>query len=204
MKRPITAHAFHFALLSLIFVLSACDSGGSNDVSNNFTFEVISFGATPEVRTAKTPTDTTISGFSFFYSGENSEGEEVFGIYLSENESFSGQDVQQGLFGFVARNSERPSEGTYDLTRLGEGVASGDFIGALYTGFSETNFRGSPFYIPQRGSVTIDKSSSDEVVGSVNLTATAVTSSDSSRVNISGDFTAKSVENFVPLTTPSN
>ena len=77
MNRRLSLRLFCFALLS-VFVLSACDSGGSNGgetVNNEFSFDISPTAASQSV-VAKADPDTTLSGFSFFYSGTDSEGDE--------------------------------------------------------------------------------------------------------------------------------
>ncbi len=198
------------ALLSLFVGLTACDSGGSNggSVNNEFSLDVSPKGSSSGSSAAKALRDTTIEGFSFFYSGQNSDEEDAFGLYLSGNESFD--NPRQGLFGFFARNSQRPDAGSYDLVKPEQGFDSGNFIGVVYEDLGD-NFQDAPFYVPQGGTVDLSKSTGDEVSGTVNIpTAYAITydlstsppSVDTTEVSISGSFTAKNVENFVSLPTP--
>lgn len=200
--------------LALSFGLTACDSGGSNDgeteIKNEFSLDVNPESSSARSVTAKALRDTTIDGFSFFYSGENRQGEEVFGIYLSGNESFSSQSAQDGLFGFLARNSsELPDTGEHDIVTLEQGFDSGDFISVLFEDLGTDGFQDAPFYVPQGGTVEFSTSTEDEVSGNVNIpTAYAITVNtsagtlDTTEVSISGSFTAKSVDTFAPLTTP--
>lgn len=199
--------------LALFFGLTACDSGGSNGggVNNEFSMDVTPKSSSSGSVNAKAALrDTTISGFSFFYSGQNSDGEDAFGLYLSGNESFD--NPQQGLFGFFARNSRRPGTGSYNLVSLEQEFDSGNFIGVLYEDFGG-DFRDAPFYVPQGGTVDLNTSNDDEVSGTVTIpTAYAITfdltttpaTVDTTEVRIEGSFTAKNVDNFVPLATPSN
>ncbi|MFB6271795.1 MAG: hypothetical protein ABEL51_02760 [Salinibacter sp.] len=199
------------ALVSVLFVLGACDSGGANggDVKNEFSLDITPSSSASGSFAAKAGRDTTINGFSFFYSGQNPNGKNVFGLYLSGNESFSPQSVQDGLYGFLARNSTRPSSGQYNLVGLKQGLDSGNFIGVLYEDFGRA-YQDAPFYVPRSGTVRLDTSSPDKVTGSIDLTAYAITFNtaagtvDSTLVDITGTFTAKNVEDFAPLQTPSN
>lgn len=211
MRQFCSLRSICLALLPFFFVFVACDSGGTNggDVNNEFSLNVTPSNEAPSSLLTKAGPDTTINGFSFFYDGQTSDGEEVFGIYLSGTESFSAQKAQTGLFGFLARNSSRPSPGPYDVVATNQGVESGSFIGVLYEDFGMDGFQDAPFYLPQNGTVTLDQSSTDEVAGSVDLTAYEITLTtdgtvDSTLVDISGNFTAKDVEEFAPLQTPSN
>ena len=212
MTRLTSTRLLFLALLPFVLSLTACDSGGSNDedpeINNEFSLDVSPKEGSSGSATAKSFRDTTITGFSFFYSGQNSDGEDTFGLYLNGNGSFD--NPQQGLFGFLARNSQRPDDGEYNLVKLKQGFDSGNFIGVLYEDFGG-NFRDAPFYIPQGGTVTLNTSAEGEVRGTVTIpTAYAITfdltstpaTVDTTEVSISGSFTAKNVENFVPLQTP--
>lgn len=203
-------YPFSFRTLVLVFlplfVLAACDSGGSNggEINNEFAFTVTPSSESASV-SAKAASQKDVSGFSFFYDAENPEtGEQVCGIYLSGNESFSTQSVAQGLYGFIARASECPSSGTYDLTSGAGGIESSQFAGVLYEDVS--NIQSTPFYVIESGTLTIDESGSNKVSGSVEATGTSYTFTGSEyeqeTVTITGTFTAKNVEAFVAFDTP--
>lgn len=200
-SRPV--YSISLALLPLLFLFAACDSGGSNtDVNNEFTLTI-----EPTSSSATTPeavSQATVNGFSFFYDAEHPETEEqAFGIYLSNDQSFSAQSSNQGLFGFVARASSRPGTGTYDFSN-GETLQDSQFIGFLYEDIG--NPQGSPFYVIDGGSLTLNESSNSKVSGSIEATGTAYSYSGSELtqepVTVTGSFTAKDVETFVPFSTP--
>lgn len=210
MYRVRSSQLLCLALLPLLIGLTACDSGGSNgdSIDNKFSLDISPKNSSSGSVAAKALRDKTLNGFSFFYSGQNEDGEDAFGLYLSGNESFD--DPQQGLFGFFARNSLRPDNGQYNLATLEQGFASGNFVGVVYEDFG-TDFRDEPFYIPQGGTIDLNTSTEDEVSGTVTIpTAYAITfdltttpaTVDTTEVSISGSFTAKNVGNFVPLQTP--
>lgn len=204
--------------LALVFGLTACDSGGSNgddteETNNEFSLNVTPKSSTSESATAKALRDTTIEGFSFFFSGQDSDGDDAFAIYFNDSESFSNQNAQDGLFGFLARETLRPDEGTYDVDNPDVGLNSGSFVGVLYEDFGDDGFQDAPFYIPQgsNNSFTIDTSNEDEVSGSVDIpNAFAITfdlsttpaSVDTTEVSITGSFTAKNVDDFAAFATP--
>lgn len=214
MKRLLSRRFLYLALFPLLFGLTACDSGGSDgndaEVQNEFSLEVDSKSSTSGNVASKTRRDTTIDGFSFFYRGQNQRGDEIFGIYLSDNESFSSQNASNGLFGFLARNSSQlPNTEEHDIVKLEQGFDSGDFISVLYENLSTSGFQDAPFYIPQGGTVEFSTSTEDEVSGTIDIpTAYAITPNtstgtlDTTEVSISGSFTAKSTDGFAPLTTP--
>lgn len=213
MRHLFSLRSICVALLPLLFVFVACDSGGSNggetEVNNEFTLNVSPKTNGSESATAKASRDTTIDGFSFFYTGQNQAGEEAFVIYLSGNDSFSPQNVQDGLFGFLARNSAQPSPGQYNMVDLDQGFDSGNFIGLLYEDFGTDGFQDAPYYVPQGGTVDLSTSAEDEVSGTIDIpTAYKITINvesgtvDSTEVSLSGSFTAKSAEEFAPLQTP--
>jgi len=214
MNRLVSLRLFALAVLTA-FLFSACDSGGSNGdgtVNNEFSLDISPTAKSKAVVASQNP-DTTISGYSFFYSGTNPDGEEAFAIYFTGGNSFSPQSVQQGLFGFIGRNEVRSSTGTGTFSFAGpdQGFDSGNFIGILFEDYGTTNqFGTNPYYVPQSGEVTIDKSTSNEVKGSVDFTAYklqidttgATPVVDSTEVDITGSFAAKDVQQFAPLVTP--
>lgn len=199
-----TLSAFLVALLPLSLAVSACDSGGANEsVENEFALTIQPQSSSSSV--AVEAQQEEINGFSFFYDAENPEtGEQAFGIYLSDAESFSKQEATNGLFGFVARNSGQPSTGEYSFA---DATADGEpdlFVGALYQDFTE--FQSAPFYVIESGTLTLETSSDDEVAGSIEASGTEFIFTGSSveqqPVTITGEFSAKSVDTFVPFNTP--
>lgn len=192
------------ALLPLVLVLSACDSGGSNDnaVNNEFTLTI-----EPQSNSSSAAVEAQqeeVNGFSFFYDGEDpNTGEQVFGIYLSNEESFSEQSASDELFGFFARDSGQPSSGTYSFTDDPSGN-TGDFGGVLYKDIGD--FQSAPFYVIDSGTLNLETSNDDEVAGSIQVSGTKFIITESSieqePVSITGEFSAKNVETFAPLNTP--
>lgn len=212
MMRALSSRYILAVFLPVIFVLSACDSGGGNEdeTTNEFKLDVTTSSSSEA--TAKAVSDTTIRGFSFFYAGEDPEtGQKIFSIYMSGNDSFSQQTAQEGLYGFLARNSSRPDAGDYDVVHLEEGIDSGDFIGVLFEEVSSNGSYDKPFYVPDSGTVTLTKSTSDRVEGRLDLTAKAITFNfsgttatvDTTDVQISGEFSARDVQQYASLVQPS-
>lgn len=193
-----------FAALLLI-PLSACDSGGAGeDVNNEFTLTIEPTSSSTSSAALDASQDE-INGFSFFFDAENPEtGEQAFGIYLNDAESFSKRDATQGLFGFIARSSSRPEAGTYSFTSGEGGIGTSQFTGFLYEDF--TNVQSEPFYVIESGTLTLDASSSSRVSGSIDATGTEYIFTGSAyeqqTVQITGHFTAEDVETFVPFNTP--
>lgn len=191
------------ALLPVALVLQGCDSGGSSaEVNNEFslTIEPTSSSATAPEAVSR----PTLDGFSFFVDAENPEtGEQAFGVYLSDNQSFSQSSATQGLFGFIARSSGRPGPGEYDFASGGS-LQSSQFVGFLYEDF--TNFQSAPFYVIEDGTLNLEESSGSKVSGTINATGTMYVFSGSETsqesVTITGNFTAKDVDTFVDFSTP--
>lgn len=193
-------------LLFASLAIAACDSGGSSgDVNNQFDFSIQS-ASTSNAEVAKLESARKqVSGFSFFFDAEHPEtGEKAFGIYLSDSEAFSADGATQGLFGFLARLSARPGPGTYSFTSGSSGVQSSQFVGLLYENFS--NIQNAPFYVVESGTLTVETSTETEVSGRVDATGTSYSfvngSVEQEAVEISGTFSAKSVETFVAFNTP--
>ncbi|HKL87804.1 MAG TPA: hypothetical protein VJ884_02290 [Salinibacter sp.] len=216
--RPV--HFVPLVLLSVIVTLSACDLSSVTDelIDNTFSLTIspssnAGDGLAPS---SKAVQDQTIDGYSFFYDDTNPDtNEQVFAIYFTGGDALGG-DAKGGLFGFLARNSDRPDAGqSYTVVQQDQDLSRSNFVGALYEEFGNGDFQGAPYYLPTSGTVTIDESSSDEVAGSVDIEAYKVTvdtteqpAVDSTRVDINGEFTARDVneDQFLglPLPSPSN
>lgn len=219
MTRPRPIHLLSLVLLSVLFTLSACDVSSVTDelIDNTFSLTISSASHTGTglALPSKAARDKTVDGYSFFYDDTNPEtNEQVFAIYFTGGESLGG-DAKGGLFGFLARNSDRPDGGSYTVVQQDQDLSRSNFVGALYEEFGNGDFQGAPYYLPTSGTVTIDESDSDEVAGSVDIEAFKVTvdtterpAVDSTRVDITGEFTARDVneDQFLglPLPSPSN
>lgn len=191
------------ALLPLLFLFVACDSGGSSgedDIDNQFTFTIepaSSSGTTVEQQ-------QEVSGFSFFVEAEDSEmEEEVFAVYLDDGESFSAESASQGLFGWIALDASQPGTGEYNFNSDGQ-VTANEFGAVLWEDVQ--NPQVAPFYVVEGGTLTISESSDDKVAGSIDATGTKVTittsGSSEEPVTITGSFTAEDIETFVELSNP--
>lgn len=191
------------ALLPLLFVFVACDSGGSSgedDINNQFTLTIeptSSSGTTVKQQ-------EEVTGFSFFVDAEDSEAvEEAFAIYLSDEESFSSESASQGLFGWVALDASRPGTGEYNFNSDGDVTANG-FGAVLWEDIQ--NIQAAPFYIVEDGTLDLSESNDDMVSGSIDATGTKVTFTESGSseepVTITGSFTAEDIETFVELNDP--
>lgn len=202
MRYSIPLRVLCVALLPFLFV-TACDSGGSSgedDVDNQFTFTI---EPTSSSGTAVEQQEE-VSGFSFFVEAEDSEtGDEVFAIYLDDEESFSSESASQGLFGWIALDASQPSTGEYTFNSDANATAN-QFAAVLWEDVQ--NAQTAPFYMVEGGTLTLSESSEDRVAGSIDATGTKVTLTASGGteepVNITGSFTAEDIETFVELTSP--
>lgn len=194
-----------FAVLLLFLIAGGCDSGGDTaDFTNDFSLTIESLNPRSETVTRE-PAQKELSGFSFFYDGKNPDtGKQVFVIYLSDSENFSSQNVTQGLFGFIATLRERPERGTYELASPNPVLAPNQFSAVVYEDFA--NPQQIAFHVVGSGTLTIDASTQDRVVGSIEATGTSHLPEDSTRtqkaINVQGSFIAKSVGSFVSPATP--
>lgn len=206
-----------FAALSASLALSSCDFSSVADrvIDNTFSLTI---APTTNAQSTVAPSsdaarDKTVDGYSFFYDDTNPEtDEQVFALYFTGGESLGG-DAEGGLFGFFARNSDRPGAGkSYTVVQQDQDLSRSNFVGALYEEFGSGDYQGAPYYLPTSGLLTINESSSDEVAGSINVEALKVTvdtterpAVDSTRVEITGEFTARDVseDQFLGLPLPS-
>lgn len=191
-------------LLPAFFVISACDSGGSNEEEINHEFSLSITPASNAEAAAPKVSAKDLNGYAFFVDTDDIEEveEQAFVVYFSSNESLSQQNATHGLFGFVARQSSQPGTGEYTITNgaNGEPTAS-EFIGWLYEDLSST--QSSPFYLIQDGTLDLSTSNDNEVSGTISGTATAYTYTNSEltheTVDVSGSFTAKNLDSYVPF-----
>lgn len=204
MTRLVSTRVF-LTVLSFAFVLAACDSGGSNsEINNEFTLTISPTSSSSTSAVPKT-TKKDLNGYSFFVNAEDVENvdEKGFVIYFNGSDSFSEQNATQGLFGFLARNSGQPGTGEYSITNTSTSSA---FAGWLYEDL--TNRQNAPYYLIHDGSLSLSTSSDRKVAGSISGTATQYTFTSSGvsldTVNVSGSFTAKSLDKFVPYSSYTN
>lgn len=180
----------------LTLSLSACDSGGSSEeesINNRFSLEITSVG---DGSAAKAPAET-VEGFSFFAQGEDPEtGQQAFGLYFADEQDFSQQAAQEGLFGFIARASSRPGTGTYSITDSDEGVSSGAFVMVLYKNIGSNT---GTFYVANSGTFNITASDDNRIEAEVDVQATEFSfdTNTTQTVNITGTITAENAETFL-------
>ena len=204
MHRLISIRSIALVLLPLLFVLSACDSGGANkeDINHEFSFTINPISSSSKAGVPFKNGQRSLDGFSFFVDADDIEevDESAFVIYFNGNKSFSEEQATKGTFGFVVRESNQPDTGTYNLTSGQDGgLNSTAFVGWLYEDLGDS--QGAPYYILEGGSLNISESSNNKVSGSITGRATAVTITSSGvteePVEISGSFTAKNIDNYV-------
>lgn len=196
-------------LLPAFFVLSACDSGGSNGeeaLNNEFSFTITPTSSSNSNAAVPKIEQKDLDGFSFFVDTDDIEDveEQAFVIYFSGGEDFSQQSASQGLFGFLARQSSQPGTSTYNLTDGSTGEPSpSDFMGFLFENAENMAAQDTPYYVFQSGSVTITESSDNEVAGSVSASAIGYTFTGTEyteeTVEITGEFTAENLDTYVPF-----
>lgn len=196
---------FCLALLPLAFLLTGCDSGGSGGgkaIDNEFSMTITpssseSAAAVPKVA------QKDLNGYSFFVDTDDLDNvdDQAFVIYFNGNDSFSESNATQGLFGFVGRESGQPGTGEFTITGGATGTpTSSEFVGWLYEDLRD--MQSAPFYVINSGTLTLSTSNDDKVSGIIGGTATAYTFTGTDYttevVNVSGTFTAKSLDTFVP------
>jgi len=206
MTRSVSARPLLLALLPLLFVLSACDSGGTNDepeIDNEFSFTITPTSSSSSVAVPKR-TQKDLNGYSFFVDTGDIEDvdDEAFVIYFSGNDSFSENSATNGLFGFAGRNAGQPGTGSFSITDNPEdGHASSDFIAWLYE--DAENTRSAPYYFFQSGTLSLSTSNDDEVSGQLSGTAIEYTVTSSGfttdTVEVSGSFAAEDLDTYVPF-----
>lgn len=199
-----------YAVLPLFVFLVACDSGGDNEeeIDNHFELEITEASAEAEGQ-ATPKTERDLSGFSFFAEGTDPEtGESAFGLYFNDSESIDEQSAQQGLFGIAVRQGGRPSTGSYSVDFSEEDFGLGSSLGLVLFENVEDIQNGASYYFGTSGTINFNTSSDREVGGSINVEAMRIQmqfdesnnefSSDTTDVLITGEFTARNAETFLP------
>lgn len=183
--------------------LSSCgstDSDDEPDIDNRFSLEITPSGE----NSAAIVVRETLEGFSFFATGEDPEtGQQGFGIYLNNSDEISANSSQNGLFGYLAKQSGQPGTGTFELADINNDDTDFDsgekfaFVIIRNSGSQQQ----SSFIIGESGSVNITRSNSEIVEGTISATGVEmIISSDEfteTPVAITGEFTASSVDLFL-------
>lgn len=208
------------AVLPLFFVVSACDSGGSNEEPDNHEFQLditpLSSQSTQKVTTGADE-DTTLNGYSFYQNPPASQSpgdRNVFLIYLNENETLEERRNQEGLLGFAKSIGGRPGAGEHPITDASsDAYQNGEaFIFELYYDYGavlEGDIEGLVYYSMIDGTITIEGGGSRSVTGSVDAVAEAIryVNPDSTTgyeiirdtTRVSGEFQARDADTFLPF-----
>jgi len=205
MRTYSTSIALCFALL---FFVTACDSGGSNDNDHGDNGNgdtgndqgQVSFSITGE------GVDESFTGNAFFATGEDPEsGEEAFVVYSFAGDEFTPEEG--GTYAILGRSSSRPSTGSYSFANL-ENNNNPDVLRDQFTLMismgRQNGDQVSETYFSSSGGLEITASSSDRIAGEFDLTGQGFTFDGNQpqevEVSISGSFDAPGGEYFSPIT----
>jgi hypothetical protein len=188
------------ALVSCVFFVAACDSGGSNEAQNEFSLKV-------KEPSAKAFSNRTLNGYSFFVDTQDIDeaNEQAFGIYFNGNNSFSADSPPEGLFGVIGREGSQPGTGSYQLANGTGQVAPTDLRGFLYEAVQDQE--SLPYYVIIGGTLDLSTSTDATVAGDLDAEAIAYTIAGSGQnltvnrdtVTVTGQFSAKSVDSYLPI-----
>ena len=183
MQRLLSRSTILLALVSCVFFVAACDSGGSNSEGNSggggndgstvtatdensFT---LSFPASSS-SSASAKAGQTYSGFAFQYSGTDSQGNEVFAIYFSSANVFdanaptTGPEVAGVLF---LEGNQNPGSGTYSVGSVDN--TNQNFAGIIVEGFDNPENVGTrTLQLFTGGEIEITNSGGNVIVSSFN------------------------------------
>jgi hypothetical protein len=209
MRRSTHIHSYSSLLLALLLsvTLVACDSGGSDgddgggtQFANEFSFEITESTASATNKS----TAATLNGFSFFFEGTDPETDsEAFVLYFTGEDELNSSSTSQGLFGFAVRETLRPSTGTYSLISLDDEDPGTNFGMVLLEGADDFGSGSGSFtwHIADGGTIQLTTSEGDRVDSQVSAQVMQVTfdgtTSDTTRVTISGQFAAENGESFI-------
>ena len=209
------------ALVPLLFAMSACDSGGTNEaeVDHEFTLNVTPASFSPAGQSLATVEDTSLSGYSFFQNPPATQappGLNPFLLYLNENATLEEQENQEGLLGFMKTLGGRPGNGEYPIEEFSsDAFQDGEaFTFVLYYNYEkllDNDLDGFTYYSVLDGTISFDVASDTRVSGTIDAVAEAVriVQPDSTRgyeyrrdtTEVSGSFTARDAETV--LSAPS-
>ncbi|PSQ97645.1 MAG: hypothetical protein BRD55_01895 [Bacteroidetes bacterium SW_9_63_38] len=177
MRRLISSSILLVALVSCLFILPACDSGGSSDdgsggtvtatSANSFDFS-FSSGSGGNAKAT-----TSYTGFAFQYSG-TSNNEDFYAVYFSSAKTFdtsnpTGAEIA-GVFLF--RGTQTPSGGTYPVGSL-DNTGTEEFAGLIVKGFDQAPDVGTrTVQILTGGDIEVANNSGNVVISALkNVTA---------------------------------
>jgi hypothetical protein len=208
------------AILPLFLVISACDSGGSNEEEQNdheFTLDISPASFETEVKRRAPSEDTLLNGYTFFRNPPPSESpgdRNNFLLYLNENETLEDRQNQEGLLGFASYLDGLPAPGEHPIEgRSTDAYQDGEAFRFLlyydYQKYTSGDLNGLTYFNCLDGTITFQQASEDWVAGSVDAVAEAVrivapdtsTGYDIIRdtVNVSGEFEGKNATSFLPF-----
>jgi hypothetical protein len=162
MRRLISSSTLFVALVSCLFILPACDSGGSNSddgggggggggggsgttvtatSQNSFEFSFTDSGGSSS--SAKDP--KTYTGFAFAYSGTNPDGEDVYAVYFSSEKTYNTADpTGPEIAGILFALGTQSADGTYSvLDPTNNEISSDQAGGIILKGFDESQNSGT-------------------------------------------------------------
>lgn len=214
MIRLLKRSSFLLLATALVFSLSACDSGGSNEDDDE-----------PDVEEGRTEVSIdgdasgSFDGYAFFvedtYEDTDSTSRPVFGIMLSEMDELPDPEEDgeeffpEGEFIVMVRESGRPDVGQHSFTEFDvEGdddeLNSEDFIAVAWSMMDDANSFASNLYFSDGGTLNITSSSDDRVAGNFEINAVGFSFSmdgddfdeEETNITIEGAFDAKSANTF--------
>lgn len=200
-----------YSLLPLLFLLVACDSGGTGDneeaIDNRFRLEIneVSSSTDGQATVSSSKALAELNGYSFFAEGSDPEtGESGFGIYFNDSESFGEQSAQQGLFGVAARQGGQPSTGLFPVDTSETAISAGNaLVMLLFENVGDD--QGMSYYLGTGGTIDFETSTDQRISGTLDVNALRIqlaytdTSvvSDTTSVEITGEFTAKNGDTYL-------
>lgn len=184
--------------LALALSFAACDSGMDEEEDPPISPDEF------ELTISGEEIDETLLGESFFYAGTAPDTEEeVFIIYFAEGIDEPDESQEEWTIGIVGRSTDRAGEGTYSIVNIEtfdqdeeiEDVLRNDFVFWMVE-YADTSYS---VYGSNSGELTITSSSSERVVGTLEVDATAYFTTmdeeeepETQQVTISGAFNASS------------
>lgn len=196
MLRSVLSRAQLLLLAALLLPLAACDSSGSNDdepaVDDGRVNVSISGEATG-----------SFDGFAYFYEYTDPDTDNTFfGLLLSNTDTESPSTMAE--FVTIVRQSSRPGTGTYSFADLDTDLGMDDLPSDLFVAIvssASTDKEVFSFYVSNGGSLTIDRSSDEEVMGSFEINATGIRVVDGGQteevdITVEGTFNANPSSTF--------
>lgn len=164
MRHFLSRSTLFLSLIACLFIVPACDSGGSNgdggssggggggsggdDVVQASDENSFDFSFTPPSSSASKDTET-VQGFAFSWSGSTPDGNEAYAIYFSDQQTFDPDAVSSSsrpsIAGVLIVQGDQNPSGTFPIANFESGgdLSTDQAGGLIVKGFDQPEEQGT-------------------------------------------------------------